>query len=57
MIDTFAPREVGIRRKGSHLEGQAIGTLEGIAISDEETSWLLVLQHSYGYGRNIRAMM
>lgn len=37
-------------RRGGHLEGQTIGALEGVTVSDEERSWFLVLQHSYGYG-------
>lgn len=51
IMDTFAANDVGIRRWGGHLEGQAIGPLEGVAVSDEKRSWILVLQNSYGYSR------
>lgn len=49
IMDTFAANDVGIRRWGGHLEGQAIGPLEGVTVSDEKRSWILVLQNSYGY--------
>lgn len=32
-----------------HLEGQAVGPLEGVTVPDQEGPWLLVLQHSDGY--------
>lgn len=51
MYLTFAASDVGIRRSGGHLEGQAVGSLEGVTVSDEESSRFLVLQNSYGYGR------
>lgn len=50
-MDTFDANDVGIRRWGGHLEGQAVGPLEGVTVSDEESSWFFVLQNSYGYGR------
>lgn len=51
MMDTFAASDVGIGRWGGHFEGQAIGPLEGVTVSDEESPWFLVLQNSYGYRR------
>ncbi len=51
IMDTFDANDVGIRRWSCHLEGQAVGPLEGIAVSDEESSWFFVFQNSYGYGR------
>ena len=50
-MDTFVANEVGIRRRRGHLEGQAVGTLKGVTVSDEESSWFLVLQYSYGCRR------
>lgn len=47
-INTFATNDVGIRRGRGHLEGQTIGPLEGVAVPDEESSWLLVFQNSNG---------
>lgn len=47
-MDTFASNDVGIRRRRGHLEGQAVGPLERVAVSDEESSWSLVFQNSYG---------
>lgn len=47
-MDTFATDDVGIRRGRGHLEGQAVGPLEGVAVPDEESSWFLVLQNSDG---------
>lgn len=43
--NTFATNDVGIRRGCGHLEGQAIGSLEGVAVPDEESSWFLVFQN------------
>lgn len=48
-MGTFAANDVGIRRGRGHLEGQTIGPLEGVAVSDEESSWFLVLQNSDGW--------
>lgn len=42
-MDTFAASDVGIRRRGGHFEGQTVGPLEGVTVSDEESSWLPVL--------------
>lgn len=47
-MDTFASNDVGVRRWGGHLEGQTVGPLEGVTVSDEESSWFLILQNSYG---------
>ncbi len=52
MLGTFNANDVGIRRWSGHFEGQAIGPLEGVTVSDEESPWFLVLQNSYGYKRN-----
>lgn len=41
--DTFAASDIGIRRRGRNLEGQAVRPLERVAVSDEESSWFLVL--------------
>lgn len=50
-MQTFVPCDVGIGRRGSHLEGKAVGPLERVAVSNEESSRLLVFQHSYSYSR------
>lgn len=46
-MDTFASNDVGVRWWGGHLEGQTIGPLERVTVSDEESSWFLILQNSY----------
>lgn len=48
VMNTFATNDVGIRRGCGHLEGQAIGPLEGVAVPDEESSWFLVFQNGNG---------
>ena len=43
IIDTFAACDGSIRWRAGHFEGQTVGPLEGVTVSDEESSWLLVL--------------
>jgi len=45
---TFATGGVGVGRGRGHLQGQAVGALEGVAVPDEEASWFLVPQHGDG---------
>lgn len=35
-------------RRGGHLHGQPIGSTEGVAVTDNEGPWLLVLQECNG---------
>lgn len=54
IMNTSATNDVGVWRGCGHLEGQAIGPLEGVAVPDKESAWFLVLQNSNGWSPIIR---
>lgn len=44
IVFTLAVVVVDIGRRCSHLQGQAIGSLERVAVPDQEGSWLSLFQ-------------
>lgn len=46
VVFTLAAVVVGIGGRGSHLQGQAVGPLERVAVPDQEGSRLSLLQSS-----------
>ena len=57
VTQTFAGVEVGIQGRGGDLEGQTVGPLKGVTVSDEEGPGLLVLQHCYSCRTSRRSRM
>lgn len=53
ILCTFAVEACVGRRRG-HLQSQSVGSLEGVAVPDQESSWLSLLQSSDGYSQTTK---